>query len=503
MKNQILRLLASLFFLVSAHAFAETIPATTGSAPPSIHTWVVDGVDRGSLSAACEYSRSSQGYASVLQCYPGTFDPAYAGSPIRAQFAVGNGSNTGIDTPGYAYDRCSAGTWNNQTNMCDGALSCPSGQGWTLSGQSCTRPDCVAPNVRQPDGTCGGLCNSKANTSAGGGWITSPIGGDPTGDSCDGGCQVSTSLDLSAADYYTDGKTKTMKYTQTFTGQSCTSEPPKAPTTDPVKAPTTPPKKPPCATGEGVMTSSSGTIACVLEGAPGSNPPIVTKKKETQNFPDGSSKTDETTTTRDPATGVEVKDVKTTRTPATGGTTGEAGTPGVTNGSTETGTRHAGDPNKPGDSDFCAKNPNLQMCKGGMNEEATQKKVEENTKKITDQLSADNLNPNEHFLNADATPEAKQEANDAVTSITDGVNKFGTPNDPANSLYDSWKMHMSTGWFSPITFQSCQPFSQKVGPWTWAFDHCPTAQKISDIGAYCMWIFLLFSVFSMTTREGR
>ena len=45
-------------------------------------------------------------------------------------------------------------TVNNGGNL----YFCPSGQNWTLSGSSCTRPDCVLPQVRQSDGTCAISC---------------------------------------------------------------------------------------------------------------------------------------------------------------------------------------------------------------------------------------------------------------------------------------------------------------------------------------------------------
>lgn len=42
--------------------------------------------------------------------------------------------------------------WANAYNQ--NALTCPAGQNWTLSGSTCTRPDCVSPQTMQSDGTC-------------------------------------------------------------------------------------------------------------------------------------------------------------------------------------------------------------------------------------------------------------------------------------------------------------------------------------------------------------
>jgi len=106
------------------------------------------------------------------------------------------------------------------------------------------------------------------------------------------------------------------------------------------------------------MTSSSGTIGCVPEGTPNSNPPVVKKEKETKTNADGTTATTETTTTRDPSTGVEQKTSTTTTKDANGNTTG------VTSSSGTSGTTSGGNPEKPGDSDFCQKNPKLDICTG-------------------------------------------------------------------------------------------------------------------------------------------
>ncbi len=51
-------------------------------------------------------------------------------------------------------------------------LTCPSGQNWTLTGQTCTRPACVAPQTRQADGTCSApQCTHAANAQVGGMYV--------------------------------------------------------------------------------------------------------------------------------------------------------------------------------------------------------------------------------------------------------------------------------------------------------------------------------------------
>lgn len=376
---------------------------------------------------------------------------------------------------------------------------CPTGQNWTLSASNCIRADCVAPQVRDAaDGVCKDMnpCTPKTGTSAGEGWITSAYpAGDPTGTSCDGSCKVSTSLDLSASGYYTDGKTKTMKYVQTFTGDACTGSD-KPQTTPTNKAPTEPPKKPPCLATEGVMTSSTGTIACVPQGSPGSNPPVVTKTKDVQNFPDGSAKTTETTTTRDPATGVEVKNQIVTITPATGGASGAAGTPGTSSGTTEKGTTSGGDPAKPGDSDFCAKNAGLQICKGGIAEEKTQveiKELQKETKNLTKEIK-DILDPDEE-VNKDTIEAEKTAYEEKSSAHKDFIDSYGAKGQNDEGFM-SWAM------LPEVPAGSCAPFTGTIAGKTVTLDWCEQLLMVRDIAGYMFYIltaFGLFRIFSNAT----
>lgn len=59
---------------------------------------------------------------------------------------------------------CTTGATYNGTSCATYTYTCPSNQGWTLDGQSCTRPDC--PYVRNPDGTCAGQCDGKTASGA-------------------------------------------------------------------------------------------------------------------------------------------------------------------------------------------------------------------------------------------------------------------------------------------------------------------------------------------------
>lgn len=430
-----------------------------------------------SLQVHADYPASQ----SWLAGWPGGLEATGASceGALAAWFAQYGGTNTGSPCP-------NPGDFCQSTNArrCYGTvapqgMTCPNGG--TLSGNTCVHT-CPQGKVENPDGSCVNPpdpCKSKENTSAGGGWITVPRGGDPTGKSCDGGCQVSTALDTSAGYYYTDGKTITQRYVQSFTGQSCTNEQPKPSTTEPTKAPAEPPKKPPCASGEGVMTSSSGTIACVPEGAPGSNPPIVTKQKSVETNPDGSSKITETTTTRDPATGAETKSVSITITPASNGSPGTAGTPGTTAGpSTSTSTTTGGDPTKPGDSDFCAKNPGLQICKGGMNEEATQKAIKEI------------LSPSEQ-PNMSAIETAKQEIQQKEQAHKQLFEDWGAKGQSDANGWFAWAM------IPEVPAGTCQPFTGSITGRQITLDWCDQLERIRQIAGYAFYIFTAFALFAI------
>lgn len=73
--------------------------------------------------------------------------------------------------------------------------SCPAGQNWTLSGSSCTRPDCSAGETRLADGTCKVVC-SAAGTPA-----TSALRGTYTG----AGVGIPSSLCINGCSYATGG----------------------------------------------------------------------------------------------------------------------------------------------------------------------------------------------------------------------------------------------------------------------------------------------------------
>lgn len=473
-----LRTLIFVFVIFSSAAQAETIAATSSG----------------------NYSWSFGGFSGALQ----SVADAWCAANLEAYLPSGSNGRGAVSNAAAGQFYCQATMWDGSTGnyavyrtatQGDLLYTCPAGQNWTLSGQTCTRPDCVAPATRMPDGTCGDPCAARAQDAPVTGWYPSAVG-QPSLESsqyCDSGCTVGLNASPTGTSY-ANKTTRWQQYSKVQLGYSCTGGLASVPSSGTAGLqPVEPPKNPPCAASEGVLTSSSGTVACVPSGVPGASTPVVTKTKETTPYPDGSAKVTETTTTRDPATGVEQKSVSTTISPATGGGAGQAGTPGTTAGpTTTTGTTSGGDPTKPGDSDFCNKNPGLQICKGGMNEEATQKKVQES---LETAFNTDGVT-NDEITNKTVSDAKKQEAEDAFDAVKDKLSN-GTD---ASGKQGEFSNAMST-WFEPIPPGTCSPLSSTVGGRTFTFDPCPTAAKISDLAGYALWVYLLFGSFALVTRK--
>lgn len=361
------------------------------------------------------------------------------------------------------------------------SASCPTGQNWTQSGSNCTRPDCVAPQVRDPaDGICKGpVCP----TDEVGGWYSMPRGGDVTGTYCTSGCSYSLAGDLSAEIY--DTATTTWRRLIRFgNGTACSGGSP-VPNSSAVP-PTAPDKPSPCAAGEGVIATSGGKVLCVPGATPGADVPKVSKETQVETKSDGSTIT---TTTTNTCTGAGACSTSTTITvgPAAGGGAGLAGTPG-----TSTGVKDS-PPSET--SEYCAKNPNQQICKGGMNEEATQKKVLTELERFNAPTASDDSALSAKGDFSGTKTEALQEQDDRLTQAATGVSIDGG----ITSSRTAWGSAMSEGWFTAVTLSGCQPIVSTFAGKTWTLDHCPTAEKISNLGAYAMWFMLVVGVFVMLT----
>lgn len=255
---------------------------------------------------------------------------------------------------------------------------CPSGQNWTLNGSICTRPDCVAPATRQPDGTCGSPCLAKKGQWSEGYVDTAVNAAAPTGSFCKGSCEVTRTLQIGPEMLVGKGK-EWWPMSETYTGNSCSGADTATDFQNADKAPPKPQKDAPCATGEGVMTSSSGKVSCVPPGNPDASTPTVKKETKTDTFPDGTTKTTTTTTTTDPNTGATAQTVSST---STGGQSGTAGT--TTSKSNSGGTDANGDGNGDGDGDGDC-DPTLNFC-GGPATEGIYTKKEKTFSSVLDQF---------------------------------------------------------------------------------------------------------------------
>lgn len=266
--------------------------------------------------------------------------------------------------------------------------TCPSGQNWTLSGSTCTRPDTSCPTYppATPDSlsaTQPSNCSCPSGTSwyAYNGCRKTCGGNQPTGDvansgfgiaiadgateGCFQGCLVQHKA--GGYDQYKGYKMATATWSKWAcngnglgTGPTPNDQPtPDAQTQDPSKK-----KDPPCAAGDGVITSSSGGVKCLPEGTPNTSKPSVEKKTKTETFPDNSTKTTTETTTRDPNT--NATSVSTTTT-STGGQSGPAGTSTSQEGTTG----KVGGGNGDGDGGC---DPTLNFCGGPSTDDLYKKK---------------------------------------------------------------------------------------------------------------------------------
>lgn len=387
-----------------------------------------------------------------------------------------------IITMGQSHAYCPVGSISQ--NGCTGTVlySCPAGQGWTLSGSSCTRPACTAGQQRDANGQCVSVACPSGQYSSG------YYGGSAPAYACaSNGCGVSFTGAYPAGrdaqgNLYAQGS-----YSYTGGNQGdCTpgqGGAVVAPSTATATPSSTSPGPNGCAAGDGVITSSSGKVACVPAGTPGASTPVPNSNTKTETFPDGSTKT---TTNNQVCTGDGACQTITTTTVTnnSSGAPGMAGTPGTTTGTTEK-------PPSP-TSSFCAENPSIQLCKGGMNEEATQKEVRDELKKLT--------TPNVSDDSAITGATHSQQSGDDNQAETDKLMTVAEGNfDPTTANRSAWADALSSGWLTPVPASTCSPYTSTFSGKTWTWDYCPTAAKISEIGAYALWFMFSVGVFVMLT----
>lgn len=235
-----------------------------------------------------------------------------------------------------------------------------------------------------------------------------------------------------------------------------------------------------------------GKVSCVPVGA-SPDIPKVSKNSSTKTYPDGSTKVTNTTTT---CSGVGACSTSTTITntgatsgPNAGGA-GQAGEPGTTTGEDE----------EAGDDEFCAKNPDLQMCKGGMSEEGTQKSVLAEIKKLTTAPTDTNFADGDDFDSPmeGVDPDAAQKLTDSYKSTSDAL-KLGFDDQNAPKSEPKF-LEILGNWFDDVPQTGCEPPEFAVAGHTLDLSGwCPTAEKISNIGAYALWFMTLVGLFVMVT----
>lgn len=362
-------LFAALFFAFASFANAETIPAVSGVVTAQKHWGMGVGgyssyltSSASSVSAACVQFNATYSAVGYPSAYCKRSDGTQYANALSSYCPVGfdsqvlfNGAWTpSVETEGQCYKVQSA--------------TCPEGQGWTLSGSSCSRPDCQAGEDRNAAGVCVKDCTGKVGQAA-----PSPSyefandGGAPSV----GGCNVSCSNWRQSG-----GGTSIIPLVMvgdacTYNGTSSTNDgategtgfKPKP------KEPTSP--KDCIGSGQGYIQTSSG-VTCVSSGqAPeGQNPVVKTEGAKEKGMPGTDGKPDpnapdykkeETTTENKNGTTTEKTTTTTNGTPdGNGGTTCPDGFTLVPNTTQCTKTTVS----KSSTSDFCTANPTAKSCLG-------------------------------------------------------------------------------------------------------------------------------------------
>lgn len=344
-----------LFCLLNNLAISETIPATLS---------VSGGYTSSRFSGVLGWTAATTAIInSVLAQYPGfvmthtsqeTEPNLPAGSSVGYEVGIRNnqsGASHVINTP------------MNKAVF----YECPANQNWTLSGQTCTRPDCQLGYDRNSSGVCVKDCTGKAGQPTPSPSYQFPNGGFPSV----GGCMVRCATNRQAG-----GGTSLVPLT--LVGDSCTYTGTSAEgdmNTEGVgfkpepKAPKTPAD---CiGSGMGYIQGSTGTTCVASSDAPAGQKPETSHKggeesgktgpdgKPDPNAPDYNKK-EKDTQNKDGKT-TETTEETTKGTPdGSGGTTCPEGftlVPGTTNCTKSTTTTKD-------TSDYCAENPKSPVCKG-------------------------------------------------------------------------------------------------------------------------------------------
>lgn len=266
------------------------------------------------------------------------------GSTVRGSASIYSCLNTSGEPQASAQKSCPA-TYsasygaNEDVSLCYKAglsYSCPSGLGWTLAGATCTRPDCLSPQVRDAST---GLCVAPACPSAGSAPPTKYYSG-ITG-------TMPNSLCINSCGYNTGGFGMTFNGGWVMeagksTGVSCTAN-------AATNLPPLPDPKTACVQSGQAFGTVNGQVVCV--------PPTSLSTTQTGTNTPAVGGASTTNVTNNTSCTVEGSCSTTTTTTTTSGGSGPGGTgPGST---TTTDTKTEDQPR----ATFCEENPNSPMCK--------------------------------------------------------------------------------------------------------------------------------------------
>lgn len=282
--NRNLGLLARAVFglilaFLSQYVHAETTAATAYSAGTTSAA-IIDVYSGGGAteitSFDCSHFVTDYPPGSCGSQVPTYTTPGYCGRYFANSYCS---NNTVYKTPtcptGYALQgTVSAPTGCTNTTT---VYKCPATGGWTLSGQTCTRPDCVAPRVRQSDGSCS--CPPSGTSVSGVSGRSYTGSGSNPSSMCIGGCLYNAGSSVAGATTWSGTAGRSA-------GGSCTATTPVLPV-EPAGADSTAPKTPEgCMAAGQSYATMAGVTVCVAQGSPGAAP---TTQKSTSSASSSSS----------------------------------------------------------------------------------------------------------------------------------------------------------------------------------------------------------------------
>lgn len=520
-------------------AFAETIAA---SGPTTVPASKLYGMSYGTCGGACSFSAVDTTYPSLIAAATAAYNKlvlSYGavkqGGPYSGQSCSGvdftdSGSfylqtSDGCKWSGATFrvvSSCASGSLSG--GNCTGVYSCPTGGNWTLSGQTCTRPDCPAGQVYNANGVCSPVCvgaqfldpdtntckcvykapatnsyqvsyaNAKANKL------------DPP--TCNNGCVTYTTGYVRfcpGAILTAIAGGSTTCYAETFqSGDICngsgSGSDPLTVTLTPATAPAAPAGTNQSGAADPLSTTpnNSDPLACAQSGgnygvfngkgtcySPSKSDPVITQKQESTQIANPQTGTNSTTTTTTTQTCTGVGSCTTSNTT----TVTNNGTPGKV--ITTTGQGGSGSANITADG---SGNFKLDLPKD-YQKDATGLILNDMVKELSDVIGKP-VADDSSITQAGASDAAKKALDDSDKADTAAVN--GGFDSQIKSSQNTWEQAMRT-WWQPIAITGCHPFSATIAGRPWVLDHCPKAAEISAIGAYVAWIGLLFAGFRLLT----